>query len=284
MSTLVSKDNDVVMKVHGHRVRVSVMSVTPEMAKEWLQKEHERNRHTPSVAARYTEDMLAGRWHWTPEPIIFDSQGKMIDGGNRLRAIVSSEATVQMTVWFDCPPEVVDNLNRGAQRSLRQADQMAGRNIAPTLYYMGRGLRMLDKRTTTVSDSEVRTAIEALKAPWDTLGPVVPHRGGNKLRAGCVLTLCVAWFAEPKRAEAFARELSSTMKREIVPGSTIRNFLRLYETKSGKNGAAGTRTDAEVMGAALRQYCSGRDLEYIRPTEDSWHHWRHHKEAVKVLG
>lgn len=284
MHTLVSKDNDVVMKVQGHRVRVCIMDVGPEQAKEWLQKEHERNRHTPSVTERYTEDMSLGRWRWTPEPIVFDDNGKMVNGGNRLRAIVNSDQTILLTVWFDCPEEVVANMDRGAQRTLRQADRMAGVDIAPTLYYMGRGLRMIDKRTTTVSDSEVRDAIEALKVPWDAIGDVVPHRGGSKLRAGCLLALCVAWFTEPERVVGFAQELAASMKHEAIPGNAVKNFLRLYDVKSGTGGMAGTTKDAQAMGAAIRQFCSGRELEYIRPTEESWNYWRYHKAASKALG
>lgn len=284
MGTIVSRDNDVTMKVHGHGVRIRIMSVDPELAKAWIAKEHESNRRVESVTARYTEDMAAGRWRWTPEPIVFDNNDKMVNGGNRLRAIVASGVTVLMTVWFGCPQDVVAVIDRGSTRTLRQADKMTGVALDAALYHMGRALYSVDRRTTSVPDGEVRKAIEALAKPWAVVGAIVPHRKPTKLRAGCLLALCVAWYSDPECVHKFAAELAGCMRHEMAAGSATRNFLRWYELRKPGTGIVGTVEDVRGMSGALRQFYAGRELEYLKPTEESWNHWRRQKQAIAVLG
>jgi hypothetical protein len=74
------------------------MLVTPEMAQAWLQR-NTRNRYLrPRLIDKYARDMAAGRWMLNGESIKFDTDGNVLDGQNRLHAIVKSGVSVHTFV------------------------------------------------------------------------------------------------------------------------------------------------------------------------------------------
>lgn len=105
---------------------VSNIWVTPEMAKRWM----ERNTNNRPVKKRKVEqfarDMATGNWHYTGEPIKFSKTGRLIDGQNRLLAVIESNATVLMMV--------VRGLDDGAQAYM---DSGTIRSNADTLGFLG---------------------------------------------------------------------------------------------------------------------------------------------------
>ena len=92
--------------------------ITPEKAQLLLARNADHNRKLrPSKVTRYAEDMKTGQWKATPEPIIFDWNGTLINGQHRLNAIVESGTSHMMFIVRDVDPEIYDKIDRGAQRS-----------------------------------------------------------------------------------------------------------------------------------------------------------------------
>lgn len=99
-------------------MEASVETVTPAKALEWLENAA-RNRHiADSTVRRYGADMLAGRWHLNGQGIIFDSNGKLVDGRHRLTAIAATGVTVQLLVVRGAKPEAFETMDSGRVRSL----------------------------------------------------------------------------------------------------------------------------------------------------------------------
>lgn len=96
-----------------------VMTVTPDMASDWLSyRNHPKNRPlSKSVAGKYQADMESGRWALTPEGLIFDTQGQIISGQHRLKAVANSGKSFQFWVFPDQPRDIFDVVDQGYKRT-----------------------------------------------------------------------------------------------------------------------------------------------------------------------
>lgn len=95
------------------------VKVTPELAKKWLTKNLVNRPVQPSTVINYSSQMRAGSWDLTHQGIAFGKNGALIDGQNRLMAIIDSGRSVKMLVTHGLPYETPLNVNidRGLTRS-----------------------------------------------------------------------------------------------------------------------------------------------------------------------
>lgn len=92
--------------------------VTPSDAKKWLALNVEHNRRPKSSRIpSYARDMLAGNWHFTGETIKFDTNGNLIDGQNRLMAVIMADVSVLFDVAYNVPPESMLVMDTGSART-----------------------------------------------------------------------------------------------------------------------------------------------------------------------
>lgn len=90
--------------------------ITPEMAKEML----ERNTKNRPIQSRrvtlYARDMSAGKWLQSGETIKFSVGGKLLDGQHRLHAIVKSNKPISTICVYDLEDEVFEVVDTGKNR------------------------------------------------------------------------------------------------------------------------------------------------------------------------
>lgn len=99
-----------------------IMKITPEIAKEWKNRNIENNRNLkPRVVAQYVTDMRNGKWGLNPDAIAFDENGIMFNGQHRLEGVIESGETIEAFVVFNFPLNKKDFLHMdiGAKRSFR---------------------------------------------------------------------------------------------------------------------------------------------------------------------
>lgn len=70
-------------------ISFAVVTVTPEMAEEWLRLSGGNRRIQPAVVQKYGRDMEAGRWELNGEPIVFHRSGHLVEGHHRLWACLT---------------------------------------------------------------------------------------------------------------------------------------------------------------------------------------------------
>lgn len=75
---------------------------------------------------RFAADMSTGMWMMTGEPIIIGSNDAVLDGQHRLRAVIESQATVQMMVVRGVSPDTFKAMNSGRSRSSSDVLNLAG--------------------------------------------------------------------------------------------------------------------------------------------------------------
>lgn len=96
-----------------------VILVTPDMASDWLSyRNHPKNRPlSKSVAGKYQADMESGRWALTPEGLIFDTDGYIISGQHRLKAVANSGKTIEFWVFPGESRDIFDVVDQGYKRT-----------------------------------------------------------------------------------------------------------------------------------------------------------------------
>lgn len=105
----------------------AVETIDPDIARVYLSRNMENNRRLQDQRVeRYSRDMAAGRWVVSGEGIKFDTEGLLIDGQNRLSAVIRANVAVQMLVVRDVPREAAYVIDSGAPRSVASVLQISG--------------------------------------------------------------------------------------------------------------------------------------------------------------
>ena len=103
--------------------------MTPELAKEWLEKYNTNNRNLRLATVRkYAEDMRGGRWQFNGEAIDISASGVLKNGQHRLYAVIEAGVPVMMYVNFDVPDEATI-YDLQAKRNLADAAKFDGIDI-----------------------------------------------------------------------------------------------------------------------------------------------------------
>jgi hypothetical protein len=117
----------------GRGIKAAIVTVTPEMAREWLQR-NPRNRHfIPTLLERYTKAMTGKRWVLNGEPIIFNKDNELVDGQHRLRACVDSGESFDTVVVLGIAKTAFKTMNTGRSRTSADVLSIEGYQYASTL-------------------------------------------------------------------------------------------------------------------------------------------------------
>ena len=107
-------------------LRIEIVMVTPEIAEAWLGKNTANRNINRQNIDRYARDMKAGKWRLNGETVIFADNGRLLDGQNRMHAIIKAGVPVQMLVVGNIPPDAMSTLNTGKSRNFANVLQIDG--------------------------------------------------------------------------------------------------------------------------------------------------------------
>ncbi len=122
-------------KETGHiPYRREYFPVTPAMAKSFLDQTHpDQRHHRDAKVDQYAQDMSQGNWREdTEDSILIDWNGYLIDGQNRLRALVDSHKTLNMWVVWGKDPAIMGVKDTGAARTIADSLRISGRGNGMT--------------------------------------------------------------------------------------------------------------------------------------------------------
>lgn len=123
-----------VTPINGDKPRVSIVAVDPTTAARWLEKNIANNRPLKRAKiAGYVRDMRGGGWHMNGETLKFNNQGFLIDGQNRLTAVIESGVTVAFAVVHGVDPEALKTIDTGSGRSFADHLRIVERDNSKTL-------------------------------------------------------------------------------------------------------------------------------------------------------
>lgn len=131
MATAMELDVDTEFTMNDMRelygdVRVSIVRVTPDLAKQWLEF-NTKNRPLNDRHVKHMADvMTAGDMVFNGETIIFDTNGVLLNGQHQLTACVKSGRTFDKLVVRNVSPDAFDTLDSGRKRKVADMLSMAG--------------------------------------------------------------------------------------------------------------------------------------------------------------
>lgn len=204
-------------------------TVTPNMARQWLDRRDPLNRMISSQTVRaIADEMLAGRWRVTHQTIAFDKEGKLFDGQHRLSAIVLADVSVRMYVArykSDDLDEAKLACDTGRMRSIGNVLDITGTTsrgkgaivsavVAAMKSHGGRGTKKLTAATVTEYYARHRASID-----W-AIG-ALPRPEFNSI---AMAALALAHPIEPEKTEKFAALIVT--KTGLADGSAAHAFVQ----------------------------------------------------------
>jgi hypothetical protein len=121
-------------------MNIQQVVMSPEWANQLLQNNNHNRKLRPNKVAEIAQDIATGRWMLNPQPIAVSSEGWLLDGQHRLRAIILAKQPVPIMLATDCPPECFKTIDIGIVRSNTDFFKIEGikyaANIGPVIRYV----------------------------------------------------------------------------------------------------------------------------------------------------
>ena len=155
-------------------VDTNIVTITPEMAEEWLKKNPNNRKLNRGRAIDYAEVLKRGEWELNGESIIFDEAGNLMDGQHRLLAVQISGIPMKAVVVNGVNRESMPTLNTGRRRSLGDNLRIMGVNLPTKTAAMLRWRFKIDQGPVWIRGSMYPTHPQAL-ALLEELGGTVTH-------------------------------------------------------------------------------------------------------------
>jgi len=181
--------------------------VTPALATEYLTHNIDNNRNAkPSRIAAYARDIQHGNWLFTGEAIKFDTDGRLVDGQNRLLAIIKADMPAEVLVVRGLTTEAVYVLDSGMSRSGADALTISG--------------------VAAKADPKDLAATARMHLAW-TLGDI-PHAGASNLPTMTKPEL-IEYVRRNPRLDFAARYARPVYKSLRLPISAIAVAFEVFE-------------------------------------------------------
>lgn len=292
-------------------VEFTFVLITPEWAAATINELDQRlakgefRQRSPRWRAilRYAQDMRGGNWQVTHQGIAFDERGDMIDGQNRVRAVMESGVAVWMVVSMGWP--VVQKTTVGA-KTIDALDQGVGRNVAHALQIshgydvgsveMASVARNISKfvltnpnrradRDAQMSAAESLFILERLNycAAVERLISIVTTKRNRP--AGMTAVWSWYWMIHPKKAESFATDYETMAN---LPVGHPAMLLYRYNTTRSKRAHRREPDYMEIVSHTLKCYHEQADVKIMRPNPDAhfWLlklNWEHAKKITALM-
>lgn len=143
-------------------VTAEAMLVSPELAKEWLRQNTSNRRPSEKVVERYSRDMAAGRWIFNGEAVKIASSGKILDGQQRLMAVVKADTEVLMMVVMGLDETTQASMDQGRARTVADNLTIAGEPNASILASLGRRVWQWDQGNDRFTNHVTPTKAEVV--------------------------------------------------------------------------------------------------------------------------
>ncbi len=205
----------------GTDLDLEIMTITPELAQEWLDRGGTNRKITRRRVEAMTAAIQRGEWQLTGEAIKLDDEGRVRDGQNRLHAIVQAGIPVRSVVARGVSEDAFDVMDTGRSRNAADVLHIHGFPSQNALAAAARGLMFIERYGRVFPsqrDSHLYitpvTTLEYVKDHPEIidgvrLGDRIYHSG---IQGGIGLWSIITTLflrLDPKQAEQFAEHLTT---------------------------------------------------------------------------
>lgn len=247
---------------------METMTITPEMALQWLDANTKNRPVRDSRVKVYAREMKEGRWKLNGEAIKWSSSGRLLDGQHRLYACIEAGVSFQTAVVFGLDEDVFATLDRAGKRTaadnlalLGEAEATILAAAVKKLVQMKRGVLFMRGPDAQVGPEEV---IETLSQHSDIRRSIPFARKVGKLAPPSLVVFLHFLFAQSDRALAswFMGALGSGLGLEATHG--VYHLRQRLERNLLTKEKLPEREVAALMIKAWNAHVKGRKVKTLR--------------------
>ena len=255
------------------KIVVKLVTVTPDMAFEMLEK-NTMNRNIDEKRVRlYAKDMKSNRWALNGSTIVIAEDGTLLDGQHRLWAITEAKIPVQLLIVYNADKDSIVTMDIGKVRSAsnimqidRSAHSVTAATLTKLLWLHDRIDENLAPETCrmNISNKNLRSFYEENKEMIEQASEIAACGGHHFVKSHMALAYCLISrsTAHSDKVADFFKTLKSgsniSMKHPIM---TLRN--RLFENRLGVRSLSVQETIAAYI-RVWNAYVRSKDLSAIR--------------------
>lgn len=257
------------------RFTARLVTVTPAMAKRWLDTVEGNRRVRKARVLKYARDMKNGEWMLTGEPIKFSNKGFCIDGQHRLHACIEADTSFPTLIVTGLPGESFEVMDAGAPRTAADILGIRGETNTITMASIARTVWMYLNTTWWNHGSEdTPTRTETLEV-IDAWGDLIRRWATQKYAFSEHLTRPskVAAVFAVYELEGWPYERLDTIADKLAEGwgldknHPIRHLRnRLIEDKNAKERLTRYHHRAIVV-KAINKTLRGEELKLLKWSE-----------------
>lgn len=253
---------------------VTTEYVDPDTARLWLGRNTRNRALKKEKIASYARDMSTGAWRFTGEPIKFGNDGSLLDGQNRLHAVIRAEQTILFLVIRGLDPDAQEVMDTGAPRRPYDSLVMRGEKSAAGLAAAAKIILdspddLMGSGRRNHTNSEVQALIDSDGSIRRVVVDILPG-----LKIGRLLSGTVAFYAywrldkiDPDAAHAFFVSLINLANLpEGSPIGALRNKLdSLNRSQRGRSAYAYRKDAVACIFTAWNAWRKGQTRKLIAP-------------------
>jgi hypothetical protein len=213
-----------------NEISYEIAAVTPKLAQQWLGLNTSNRKLKPAQVASFAEDMRAGRWVLNGEAIKFAGPAyaptKLLDGQNRLHAVLKAGVPVSLAVVFGVDPTAQTTMDSGSKRTA--ADNLSIAGIQNSNVVAAAAAIALRARAGSLTSSSKSRPSNATIAEFIGENPdiiksgVIGAKFGNKADVSATLVTYTHWvFSKISPEDAYTFWCDAAEKTGLASGDPI---------------------------------------------------------------
>lgn len=153
----------VVALEENRQPKAEVVTVTPQMAAQWLEHNTRNRSLTSTNVEKLAGAIDRGEWIMNGESIKFSQDGRLLDGQHRLAAVVECNTAIQTLVIHGLSQEAQETVDTGKKRTLPDVLTLRGESNANMLAAALNVVHRIQNETMKRAGSAYPTPQQALK-------------------------------------------------------------------------------------------------------------------------
>lgn len=258
------------------KVETTIEAITPEIAERMLERNIGNRAPNRGCVLKYSRDMLRGAWRMTGDTIKFDTDGLLVDGQNRLSAVVESGATISFLVVRGLEPDARKSTDIGAPRTMAHILNFEGEKNVTTLASIGRNGLLHEKgllgktgAAVILSNAEIIQFIADNPETRDATSFVVARRDLRVLLSPSVMGFMrfITLGIDPEKSDLFFSNIDVTPEKRDHPCRVLRESIHSARLAAKRNSSVSPTYRMAIGIKAWNAFFLGRSIALLRFNE-----------------